>query len=598
MAVNTLPHWDMSMVYPGLESAEFERGLREATRSIDELVQFFDDRSIGHRQPTPLDDATLQTLETVLEHFNGVLEEVGTLRAYIQSFVSTDSRNTRAHAKLSELEQALAKLSLLRTRLTAWIGSLDVEEAVERSGLAREHAFVLRKSKQQAAHLMSSDEEALAAELDLSSRIAWEKLYGTFSSQLTVDVKLKGRRQTLPMSAVRNLAYDPNREVRQSAYEAELAAWERAAVPIAAALNSIKGQVNTLSKRRHWDSPLEAALFQSNIDRQTLDAMMEAAQESFPDFRHYLHVKARALKISMLAWYDLFAPVGTERRQWTFKEAEEFIADQFDRYSSKLRSLAERAFRERWIDAEPRSGKRDGAFCMWLRRDESRILSNYKPSYNGVSTLAHELGHAYHNLDLAGRRPLQRQTPMTLAETASTFCETIVRYAALQDAGLQEQLAILEASLQGACQIVVDISSRFLFERAVFDRRRERELSVDELKSLMLDAQQQTYGDGLGSELLHPFMWAAKPHYYNSTFYNFPYMFGLLFGLGLYARYQEDPDAFKANYDELLSSTGLYDAAELAKRFRIDLRAKGFWRASLGVIREDIKRFESLIAQQ
>jgi pepF/M3 family oligoendopeptidase len=589
----------MSVVYPSLSSAQFERGFQSAARSIDELVRLFDQQGITHRQPASGDDATVQTLEVVLKRFNATLEETGTLRAYIQGFVTTDSRDALAQAKLSALEQQMVKLSLLRTRLTAWIGTLDVEEIIARSELAREHAFMLRKSKAQAAHLMAPEEEALAAELNLISGIAWEKLYDTFSSQLTVELELHGKKETLPMSAVRNLAYDPNREVRRRAYEAELRVWEGSAVPIAAALNSIKGQVNTLSKRRNWDTALDAALFQSNIDRVTLDAMMEAARESFPDFRRYLQAKARALGLRALAWYDLFAPLGTEDRHWTFKEAEGFIVEQFGSYAPKLQGLAGRAFQERWIDAEPRAGKQDGAFCMRLRDDESRILSNYKASYGGVSTLAHELGHAYHNLNLARRTALQRQTPMTLAETASTFCETIVEHAALTEANAQEQLAIVEAALQRDCQIVVDISSRFLFEQAVFNQRRERELAVDELKALMLDAQKQTYGDGLDAELLHPFMWAAKPHYYSAalSFYNFPYMFGLLFGLGLYARYEADPETFKASYDELLSSTGLADAAELAQRFGINIRAPGFWRSSLDVVRQDIKRFETLVGK-
>jgi len=264
-----------------------------------------------------------------------------------------------------------------------------------------------------------------------------------------------------------------------------------------------------------------------------------------------------------------------------------------------MMALAERAFAERWIDAEPRSGKVDGAFCMWLRKDESRILANFKAVYGGMSTLAHELGHAYHNLNLTSRTTLQRQTPMTLAETASIFCETIVREAALQGADRQEQITIVEASLQGSCQVVVDITSRFLFEQNVFEKRRQRELSAAEFKELMLDGQRQTYGDGLDPDTYHGYMWAMKPHYYSTgrSFYNYPYMFGLLFGLGLYARYQQDAEGFKDGYDDLLASTGMHDAAELADRFGIDIRSPDFWRSSLDVVRTDIDRFEALIAQ-
>jgi oligoendopeptidase F len=261
--------------------------------------------------------------------------------------------------------------------------------------------------------------------------------------------------------------------------------------------------------------------------------------------------------------------------------------------------LARRAFADSWIDAGPRPGKVGGAYCMWLLDDQSRILANFSAGYDGITTLAHELGHAYHNLNEAGLTPLQRRTPMTLAETASTFCETIVKEAALADAAPDERLYILEQSLQGACQIVVDILSRFDFERSLFAARREREVSVNELNRLMLVAQAGTYGDGLAAETRHPAMWEVKGHYYSTgaSFYNFPYLFGLLFGLGLYAIYQRTPEGFPERYDALLGSTGLASAADLAARFDIDLRSPEFWRTSLDVIRADIDRFEELVGE-
>ena len=245
----------------------------------------------------------------------------------------------------------------------------------------------------------------------------------------------------------------------------------------------------------------------------------------------------------------------------------------------------------------PRSGKRDGAFCMGWRGAESRILLNYQPSLDSVSTLAHELGHGYHNLCLAGRTPLQRQTPMTLAETASIFCETIAVNAALEGARGDEKLYILETQLQGQAQVVVDIHSRFLFEQGVFGARGARDLAPSELSERMLEAQRATYGDGLSDEL-HRYMWAVKGHYYSAglSYYNYPYTFGLLFGLGLYAQYRQDPDAFKAGYDDLLSSTGLADAATLAARFGIDTRDGAFWDSSLDVIRQNIGAYENMAA--
>ena len=587
----------MTPIYPGMDSKEFEEGFSGVVRDINDLAAIFDAHHVMKQSSaTSLDHKTTRAFETIIERYNAVLEAARTLSVYIECFVTTNSHDTLAQAKLSELQQTTMILTQLGTRFTAWIGSLDVEALIERSPVAREHSFMLRKAKIRATHLMTPDEENLSSELNLSGGTAWEKLHGDVTSQLTVSLEISGQVQELPMSMVRNLAVDPDREVRRRAYDAELEGWKRVALPLAAALNSIKGEVNVLARRRNWGSPLGASLLDNNIDSQTLNAMFTAARESFPDFRRYLHAKARTLGLSRLAWYDLFAPVSNDEKVWEYDNAAAFIIEQFGTFSPRLSNFAARAFREHWIDAEPREGKQDGAYCTPLRKDESRVFANYKASFDGVSTLAHELGHGYHNLNLAQRTVLQRSTPMALAETASIFCETIIRNAALQHAGRQEQIAILEASLQGACQVVVDITSRFLFEQRVFNQRRQRELSIDELNNLMLEAQRETYGDGLDENALHPYMWAMKPHYYSTriSFYNYPYMFGLLFGLGLYARYQEDSETFKSSYDELLSSTGLADAATLAEQFGINIRSTEFWRSSFDIVRLDIKRFEEL----
>jgi oligoendopeptidase F len=596
---DTLPHWDLSFVYPSLTSAEFEEGFRATIAGIEELTSLFDEHQIPRTAPGPLDEETVEVFEALISRMNEVSEQSRTMYAYLFAHISVDSRDETAQARWSEYQRAAVELSFLGTRFTAWIGSLDVDALLERSEVAREYRFTLRKAQEESEHLMPPEEEALAAELGLIGGKAWAKLHGTFTSQLTVPFEIEGEVRQLPMSAVRNLAYHPEREVRRAAYEAELDAWKRAEVPIVAALNGVKGEVNALSRRRRWETPLDAALFANNIDHDTLDAMMGAARASFPDFGRYLKAKARALGLSVLAWYDLFAPVGSARRRWTFEEAKGFIARQFGTYSDALRGLAERAFRERWIDGQPRVGKRDGAFCTWIRDDRSLVFANYKTVYGGMSTLAHELGHAYHNYRLSRRSILQRNTPMTLAETASIFCETIVRQAALTEATEDQQLEILEAELQGACQVVVDISSRFLFEQRVFAQRQRRDLSARECCEFMLAAQRETYGDGLDPDLLHPYLWAAKPHYYSSSrsFYNYPYMFGLLFGLGLYAQYRADPAGFRTGYDELLTSTGMDEASVLAARFGIDIRSADFWDASVDVIRADIDRFESLVCR-
>jgi pepF/M3 family oligoendopeptidase len=597
--VQSLPHWDLTTVFPSLESTEFARAFQDFHTQIEALEHTFDAQGVQAQHEVALDDQTIQGFEAIVAQYSTLLERAQVLGTYVRCLVSTNSYDNQAQAKLSELQQKSLRLSVLGKRLASWLGSLDVEQLLARSAVARDNAYFLQRAKVEAAHLMSPEEEILAGELGLSGGNAWARLHGNVTSQLSVEIELDGQKRDLPMSMIRNLASERDRETRRKAYEAELAGWQRVAVPLAAAMNGIKGEVNVVTHHRKWSSPLDRALFNNSIDQEILDAMLGAARESFPDFRRYLRAKARALKLSILTWYDIFAPVGANERAWTYEEACDFIIEQFGSYSQRLADFAAHAFQQNWIDAEPRPGKRDGAFCVDFLKGESRVFTNYRESFNGVSTLAHELGHGYHNLNLAPRNELQRTLPMTLAETASTFCETIIRNAALSKADKQEQFAILEAALQSTCQVVVDISSRFLFEHRLFEKRQQRELSVAELNELMLEAQRETYGDGLDQDVLHPYMWAMKPHYYNtgSLFYNFPYMFGLLFGLGLYARYQQDPQTFKQGYDDLLSSTGMYDAATLSARFGIDLRSPDFWRASLDIIRADIERFEKLVAE-
>ncbi|WP_045234324.1 M3 family oligoendopeptidase [Deinococcus pimensis] len=592
--MDNLPRWDTASLFPSLSSPEFTSAFETVCEGVSALVGTYDE--LGVRAGGGGENAAAR-LDRVITETNALHERLGEVRAYIQAFVTTDSRDAEAQARASELQVRTVALGQLGTRLEAWVGGLGgvLDEVISSSDVARAHEYALRRAEEGARHQMSPAEEELANLLRLSGGGAWSKLHGNVTSQMLVEF----RGERLPMSAIRNLASDADAATRREAYEAELAAWSSVEVPLAAALNGIKGELNVVNRRRGYRDAVEPTLPQNAIDAATLAAMQAAVEESLPDFRRYFRAKARLLGHERLPFHDLFAPMGTSGRAWSYDEAKTFVVEQFSTYSEKLGAFAGRAFREDWIDVPPAPGKRDGAFCMSWSGDASRILMNYEPSLDSVSTLAHELGHAYHNLCLAeaGRTPLQRALPMTLAETASIFCETIAVNAALAGAEGDEKLYILETQLQGHAQVVVDIHSRFLFEKSVFEGREKRDLSAGELGDLMLAAQRATYGDGLSDDL-HPYMWAVKGHYYmpQRSFYNYPYTFGLLFGLGLYAVFQRDPEAFRAGYDDLLASTGMADAAELGARFGIDVRDAAFWRASLDVIRANIDEYERMAA--
>jgi oligoendopeptidase F len=418
------------------------------------------------------------------------------------------------------------------------------------------------------------------------------------TSQLGVEFELDGTVKKLPMPALINLRNHPDEATRQRAYEAEINAWETVKEPITAAMNGVKGYVNTLNRRRGREDALHSAIDQARIDRETLEAMLGAMKDSFPVFRKYYKAKANRLGKSKLAWWDLFAPMGATETRYTFRQAADFIVAQFGAFSPELADFAREAFDKNWVDAEMRDGKRGGAFCMSLPKvRESRILCNFDGSLDSVFTLAHELGHGYHNYCKKEKTILLQSTPMTLAETASIMCETIVFEAAIEAAAsLDEELAILETSLVSDSQVIVDIYSRYLFETEVFERREKTELTAEEFCEIMESAQGATYGDGLDERFRHKYMWTWKPHYYRPglSFYNFPYAFGLLFGIGLYAVYQERGESFIPEYKGLLASTGEGSAADLAVRFGIDIREPAFWESSLNVVGERIARYVKL----
>jgi pepF/M3 family oligoendopeptidase len=604
MTTQTLPHWDLTNVYPGLESEAFQQAMAQAVAHLDDLDRYLAAHHVGRAEPLPADPAALaEIVDGCLARMDAAQRLIQTLRAYLHSFVATDSYNTTARRLASELEPLLVRLENQTVQFHGWLGAVFGQEGalqalLQQSGLAREHAFYLQEAAEQSRYLMSDAEESLSAELSMSGALAWQKLQGVVTSQLRVPFERDGQVEQWPITRLQNLRHDPDEALRRRAYEAELAAWESAREPLAACLNGVKGEVATLNGRRGRSDALHQPLDQSRIDRQTLEAMLAAMHDSFPTFRRYWQAKARHLGKEALAWWDLFAPVGHLAQTYTFAQARAFILEQFATFSPRLVDLARRAFDHNWIDAEPRDGKRGGAFCMALPAvEESRILCNFDGSLDQVLTMAHELGHAYHVECRVGKTMLQRITPMTLAETASIFNETIITDALLaRAADPAEELAILETFLIGTSQVVVDIYSRYLFEQEVFERRARAELSADDFCEIMLRAQQATYGSGLDARYLHPYMWAWKPHYYRPalSFYNFPYAFGLLFGLGLFAVYRERGPRFLPEYDELLRFTGEASAADLAARFGLDIRQKAFWAASLALIAQRIERYLAL----
>lgn len=584
--------WSLNELYPSFASEEFQKDLVSLDEKIEDLNQW---AVTALQQP----GEAKGKLEAYVDKIRGLSALQLRLMAYCNLTLAVDARNEPARNHYDRLQVKSTLLTKPSVLFEGYMRDLEELDAViKESPLLEEHRFFLEEVKRGTAYLLSEKEEVLLSKLKNTGSSAWTNLQNMLSSTLTVEVELEDGVKHMPLPAVRNLAYHKDPAVRRAGYAAEMKVYGKIEESSAAALNGIKGEVLTVSQLRGYASPLEETLLNSRMDQEILDAMFTAVKEYLPVFRKYLQRKARLLgHEGGLPFHDLFAPVGEGNLTFTYDAAMDFIMKNFYSFSTRLGDYAKTAYEKQWMDVEPRDGKRGGAFCSNLHPiGESRILSNFDGSFSNMTTLAHELGHGYHGLNLREESILNSRYPMPIAETASIFCETIVVKAALKEADTAAALSILESSVSDATQVVVDIFSRFLFESEVFARREQNPLSVSDFKNIMISAQKEAYGEGLDEERLHPYMWINKPHYYSAglSFYNFPYTFGLLFAKGLYATYLERGESFVSEYDALLAATGKKNVRDVAAMMGVDVTQPDFFRSSLKIIEEDVERFLAL----
>lgn len=583
--------WNLVNIYPSFTSELYQNDISRINALTEKLNQECDS---WQQSPSAVD-----VLESVIRDFNEIYELLYTVAGYASLNFTVNTSDPEAISAFEKAEKMVTELTRPDVKFTRFVGSLtNLDELIMSRDILKAHQFYIRRQKERASYMLSDDEEILIAKMMTTGSSSWSMLQSKLTSKLVVSVEIGGELKEVTLSEARAMANDPDPAVRKAAYYAELKACEKIDEAVATALNSIKGEVLITSERRGFDSPLTEALFKTKMSQNTLDALIGAIEEYLPQIRKYLKKKAELLgDENGLKFYNLFAPVGTSSKTYSYEESMDFIIENFNSFSKTLGDFANRAYTEKWIDVEPKAGKVGGAYCAEVPKlKESRILLNFKGSLGDVITSAHELGHGYHNEMLKEATMLNVDVPMPLAETASTFCETIVGRAALKTVGPEEQITVLESALQDACQCICDIYSRFLFESRLFEGRKNGSLSVDELNKLMLQAQLDSYGDGLDPDCRHPYMWLNKGHYYSAglNFYNFPYAFGLLFAKGLYKLYQLEGDAFIPRYDQLLAYTGQDTIENVCLSVGIDVTTKAFWRNSLDVIAEDIEQFISL----
>ena len=578
--------WNLDPIYPGFDAPAFKADLADLKETVADFASWVN--TLASVEP-------LEGLKTGTAYLEKLFAYGNRLVEYCMLRQAANTLDGEASSGASQVMGLLSTMAGPKAIFKDWASKLpDLMELVASDDVLREYTFLYSNILSSSAFQLPGMGEEIMAKMELSGGSAWGDLQQFLTS--TVPVSYRGEKTNL--SAIRNLAYDPDPAVRKDAYEAELSCYERISDSVAFALNSIKLETLTDCELRGYESPLDRTLKEAHMSRATLDAMLGAMDEYLPKFWQYLKAKGKALgHENGLPWYDLFAPMGSMADKYTAESTREYLVELFSGFDGELADMVARAFDNAWIDFYPRSGKSGGAFCSGVDcLHESRILTNFDGQFTDVVTLAHELGHAFHNQCIDSHRVLNHDYSMPLAETASTFNECIIMNAAIKNARDDgEKLALIESQLQDITQVICDIYSRYRFESMVFDRRKAEFLHSGTLCQLMTEAQKRSYGDGLDENVMHPFMWVCKSHYYGPTFYNFPYAFGALFARGLYAQYERDGAAFVPKYKKLLHTTAVATAEDTAKVADIDLTDKEFWRSALQMVADQIDLFCELV---
>ena len=618
-----IPRWNLDSLFSSIDSPEYKNALAEFTAGMENLESLLESartfiKSAGENFDFPV------WLKGFLEADEAVSSLGGTLNAYAYIIYSVDTTNTAFLNNITEVDNLMLRYRQIdlgfKSVLLANSGRL--EDFYMRFPEFTEYRYILNETLEETKHQMSAAEENLAGELQQTGGDAWDRLH----EQLISNLKDEETGKTF--NELRNDAYSSDAKTRKSAYQKEIALLKQNEIAFAACLANLKGETLALNRRRKWQKPLDRSLASARLSQKTLDALINAIEESLPMWREYFKLKADFLHKNGLtestdknglAFYDLFAPMNAKTvvepvetttnghfdklndhsllsRTWTFDEACDYIIERYNSFSPDMGAFAKKAFAENWIDAEVRAGKVGGAYDEdFPKGHQSRIMTNFTGAFSDIITLAHELGHAYHFSCMKGKPAAFFSYPMTIAETASIFAETIVKQDMISKCTESEKIQILDLDLQDVSQVLVDILCRFYFEKSVFEEREKGELNASDFCRLMRDAQEKSYGDGLNNER-HEYMWAVKSHYYSTglDFYNFPYAFGQLFAAGLYARYQKEGASFAKTYAELLSNTGNMSCEDLCAKAGFDITKKDFWQSGIEMYAKEVAELKTI----
>lgn len=590
-------NWDLDSIFEGgSHSGALAARLEELSQQIKNYQKAIEAWDVT--QTTPEVIATILQKEEICS--NG-FSQCG---SFIGALLSSDVNDQKAKLLMGELS---AKSPIFQSAHTLFAKKLtEISETdwntMTTSETLRDVAFRLNEMRRDGLELLSEAEENIIHTLALDGLSAWSEHYDTIVATIAIPFTDKnGNEQTLSAGqAFNKMTGDPDASVRAILFAAWEKAWSEKAPLLADTLNHLDGFRISTQRLHGVEDFLKEPLEYNRLSRKTLDTMWQTIAKNKQPIMDFLTRKAQLFGKEKMEWQDQDAPIilgDMQERTYSFDEAAEFIIKHFKDFSPKMANFAQSAFEKSWIEAEDRPGKRPGGYCTELpETKESRIFMTYSNSVNEVATLAHELGHAFHSSVMWDLPSVNQEYAMNVAETASTFAELIVADATLKEAQTpEEKINLLDTKMQNAIAMFMNIHARFIFETNFYTARQKGLVSEEQITNLMLEAQKESYLDQLGS--YHPHFWAAKLHFFidDVPFYNFPYTFGYLFSMGIYAYAADKGTSFEDDYIALLRDTASMTTEELAqKHLQVDLTKPDFWQAGIDRVLEDVHEFMEL----
>ncbi|MBS4169278.1 M3 family oligoendopeptidase [Parachlamydia sp. AcF125] len=577
------PLWNLNTLYPKIPLSKIADNLMQSLQQLGYLL------SSGN-----LLDSILSLQEVDAQLSNAL--------SYASCLIAQNTHDQEAIRFNARLQEAFASFQNLNDGLNQQLAKLSKGQF---RGLLKNKdllpiQFILEERRLRALEKLPLEQEALIHDLAVDGFHGWYQLYQTQVGKMRISCTIEGEKRLLSVGQAYNQLTHADRKTRSHVFSQWTKAWDQEKEILAQILNHISGFRSKVYEKRGWNSYLKEALNLNRLSEKTLTTMWQVVTENKAPFLDYLKVKAKLLKQKKLAWHDLAAPLGKKQKKISYTEGFALIEEHFQEFSPSLGRLATQAKQQKWVEAEDRPGKSPGGFCTsFPLQKQSRIFMTYSNTLENLMTLAHELGHAYHSQAVFDLPPLAQSYPMSLAETASTFAEQILSDALLKKAYKPaEKLFLLDQRLQRSSIFFLNIHSRFLFESELYIKRKHSTLSAEELCELMQKAQQTAFCDSLSE--YHPYFWAEKLHFYLTElpFYNFPYAFGYLFSMGIYAMGRSSPKNFAKRYHSLLQDTGRMSCEEVAKKhLDVDLTTPDFWQSAIQLAIEDVSLFAQAAKQ-